>query len=253
MRAFFGGSALADAPNEIFWLKPAAGAVGADDPLLKARVSDPRVVCIDRLYVGSDTQCALNHEMDAPAANRAECESAYKMYRRSTAKLIGGADEAAMLSPIARGEMPRICFVDRVERKSGKAIVNLQDVLAALRARLVLRFGEGHFVLETVTCESFVQSVRWWAHATIVIMSRGACQANMPLTRDGGGLLWIGPCVTDLPQMAPMPRYFHVEVYHPPMDAELVRNGQCNARDYAVPPDALASAFDSLLARVHGS
>ena len=260
VRAFFGASPLADAPTSIFWLRgggvPPHGDPGADAKLAAARESthppDERVVCIDRLYVGSDTQCALNNVMDAAGANRDECESVYRMFRAAVAKTLGEPEGTTMELRVAPRERPRVFLVDRGEGPvQGKRISNLSAALAEVRGTLNARIGVGGFDLTRAECSTFAETARWWGRATIVILARGACQANMPLTRDGGGILWIGPCGDDMPQLRPMPTYFFTEVYHPPV-VPGGEGGQCNSLDIVLPPGGLGAALGRLLDKAWG-
>ena len=245
VRTFFGQTPFSDAPNAVFWLRGG----GPEDTKLSrgGGTEDARVVCFDRVYLGSDTQCAVIGVMDAADANRDECQGVYRMFRAAVAKMLGGEEGSTMLRPVSRQERPRVYFVDRTpENSHAKRITNLSEALVELRAVLTERFGAGEFDFEVVFCADFASTARWWSRATLVIMTRGACQANMPLLRDEGGLLWIGPCGDDNPQLNPQPKYFATEVYHPPVIAP-----NCNFADLTVSAKGLGAALSNLLARVH--
>ena len=260
VRFFFGAEPLGegappleDWPNAVFWLRSVGGEFPEGDALLAERSAsaprDERVICFDRLYVGSDTQCAMNNVVDANTADRGECESVYRMFRAAVATMLGGAEGAAMESRVGPRERPRVVLVDRGSgHVQGKQITDLPAARAEVRSVLDARYGSDGADFELHACSDFDSTARWWATATVVIMTRGACQANMPLTRDGGGVLWIGPCGDDLPQLRPMPAYFATEVLHPPVTSGPVH---CNAANITLPAGMLGGALRRLLDTVH--
>lgn len=227
--AFFKGNTLGD----IIWLnKP------------QDSEFDDRVVCIDRLYVGPDRQCALLNEVDA-SADKGECHSVFKLWKAIVVEILGLEEEKT--APVVKSTRPDIILVGRSASSHGKRITNVDDVIARVRSDLDLRF-EGNYSFREELCENFIQTATWWTQATIIIVTRGACQANMPLTRNGGGVLWIGPCQVDMPQIFPLPDYYHTVVYHPPV----VNSEQCNWIDFQMPVTEFLASFDHLLDLVHG-
>ena len=131
-----------------------------------------------------------------------------------------------------------------------EADVKMGSAFSAVSSLLAARFGVGNFDFATVECLGFLHTNSWWTSATIVIITRGACQANIPFGRDASGLLYIDPCDMEVmqPQLNPVPDYFITRVHRHRKEAHIT---DCNMEDFNVNTTALAGDVSLLLQDVH--
>ena len=215
------------------------------------RLDEDRVICIDRLYVGGDRQCATHHDKPDDSISKAECHSHYKVLRNSVWRGLGVMDKAgeplSQVAPVNSATRPSVVVVTRTSsERHGKAIINEADLEKSIESQFMTRFGVENYDFSREECQGFKHTVDWWTRATIIVMTRGACQANIPFGRDGSGLMWIDPCGLPEPQIYPMPKYLHYAVYGLPSPS-----ANCNSEDFTVDVTAVMAKMDLLLDTVH--
>jgi hypothetical protein len=225
----------------------------SDEPSV---VSDRRVLCVDRLYVGADRQCAHQGDADASGREKGECQGLYKLWRQLVWRRHGVPNLGAPLSPAARPVVVSLVTRNRGDVVTGKRMMNEEAVVAATRAMLAERYGAaeagggGGWRLDLQTCDDIGATTRWWAASSVVVLNRGACQANIPLTRDDAAVIYISLCAGGRPQLTPQPDYFTTVVHqqeHPPPD----NAGGCNYQDYTVNVDSWRESLRTALDATH--
>jgi len=219
---------------------------------------DNRIICVDRLYIGADRQCAYQGDNDHQSHDKYECQSIYKLWRSSVwikhqvIDYIQKNYHMNIKEPIPSNQRPVIfSLVTRAagDKVSGKRMLNEPEVIERTKQILTNRYGKD-WKLNTYTCDNIGDTAKWWASSSVIALGRGACQANIPLTRDNAAVIYISLCAGGAPQLNPQPDYFTIVIHqqeNPPPDNA---NG-CNYQDYTVHLDNWAKSVETALQAVH--
>lgn len=220
--------------------------------------TDKRVICVDRLYIGADRQCAHQGDRDERSTDKTECQSIYKLWRSSVwlkHNVISYGKQLGInvAEPITSQQRPVIfTLVTRAvgDQVSGKRMLNEEEVIDRTKTILQTRYGTNGWQLRTHTCDSIADTARWWSTSSVVALGRGACQANIPLTRTNAAVIYISLCAGGAPQLTPQPDYFTIVIHqqeNPPPDNA---NG-CNYQDYTVNVENWGKSVEIALQAVH--
>lgn len=202
----------------------------------------PRGICIQRLYVGANTLCSMSDGNVAklgPAAS-STCQAVLAAWRQVMWARF------AMLPFGILPNHPIVSFVVRPGAKH-KNMVNEEEIMTAARHMLQKQFGADGFDFSATTCEGMRHTTEWFARSSLVVMARGACQANIPLSQNGAGILYIATCPGDVPALPVMPANLHLQVHQ----LQSYFPGDCNAIDFRVEASSFLEDFSMLLAKVH--
>lgn len=207
------------------------------------------VVCFDRLYVGSDRQCANIGEGELGNNEGSECQPVWKVWRQ----FMWRAYQAE--TPLLQATDRPIVFTFIVRKGSvqGKRLLNEADTINATKAVLTERYGPAgpnSWQLEELECEDMHKLVNTWARSSVIAISHGACQANVPMTRDGAAVLFIDVCPGKHLMLTPVPDYFLL-FYHPIENALPDTGGGCNFVDYSINVRTWALDVHKALDAVH--
>lgn len=199
-------------------------------------------VCIQRLYIGARTVCSVT---DRPATLKSQADVGECQFLLTGWRTIIWSYFSITPSGV-NSKHPIVSFVVRPDARH-KRMINLEHISSATSRALLHRFGTEGYEFSSMSCDGMKNTAENFARSSMIIMARGACQANIPLVQNGAGVLYIATCPGDQPGLPVMPAGIHIVVH----ELQSYLPGDCNAIDFEVDAATWLKDFDSLLAMVH--